>query len=39
MHTITGQLTLKHGREKSVLNRHPWLFSGAIAVVEGEPQP
>ncbi len=39
MHVITGQLTLKPGREKSVLNRHPWLFSGAIARVEGEPQP
>ncbi len=24
-------LTLKPGREKSVRNRHPWLFSGAIA--------
>lgn len=24
-------LTLKAGREKSVLNRHPWIFSGAVA--------
>lgn len=24
-------VTLKPGREKSVLNRHPWIFSGAIA--------
>lgn len=39
MHEITGQLILKRGREKSVLNRHPWLFSGAIERVEGEPQP
>ncbi|MEZ4590280.1 MAG: class I SAM-dependent methyltransferase [Chloroflexota bacterium] len=39
MHTITAQLILKRGREKSVLNRHPWLFSGAIDRVEGEPQP
>ena len=39
MHVITAQLTLKRGREKSVLNRHPWLYSGAIARVEGEPQP
>lgn len=39
MHAITGQLSLKPGREKSVLNRHPWLFSGAIARVEGEPRP
>ncbi len=27
MHTVR----LKKGREKSVLNRHPWVFSGAIA--------
>jgi 23S rRNA (cytosine1962-C5)-methyltransferase len=39
MQSITGQLILKKGREKSVLNRHPWLFSGAIGRVEGEPQP
>jgi 23S rRNA (cytosine1962-C5)-methyltransferase len=26
---------LKPGREKSLLRRHPWVFSGAIAKVEG----
>lgn len=31
------RITLKPGREKSVLNRHPWIFSGAIGSVEGEP--
>jgi 23S rRNA (cytosine1962-C5)-methyltransferase len=30
-------VTLKHGREKSVLARHPWLFSGAIADSRGNP--
>ena len=30
-------VTLKPGREKSVLRRHPWLFSGAIAKVAGAP--
>ena len=39
MSNITGQLTLKPGREKSVLNRHPWLFSGAISQVKGTPNP
>jgi len=29
---------IKSGREKTVLNRHPWIFSGAIAQVEGQPQ-
>ena len=29
-------VTLKPGREKSLLRRHPWVFSGAIARLEGE---
>ena len=29
-------LILKAGREKSVLRRHPWIFSGAVGRVEGE---
>jgi 23S rRNA (cytosine1962-C5)-methyltransferase len=29
-------ITLKPGREKSLLRRHPWVFSGAIARLEGE---
>lgn len=33
------RILLKPGREKSVLNRHPWVFSGAIARLEGDPQP
>jgi len=28
---------LKPGRDKSVRARHPWIFSGAIARVEGDP--
>ncbi len=34
---ITAQVILKPGREKSVNNRHPWIFSGAINRVEGKP--
>jgi len=30
---------LKPGREKSLLRRHPWIFSGAIQQVEQEPVP
>src|SRR5688572_33503936 len=30
---------LKPGREKSLLRRHPWIFSGAIQHVEDEPSP
>jgi 23S rRNA (cytosine1962-C5)-methyltransferase len=31
-------ITLKPGREKSLLRRHPWIFSGAIQHV-GDPSP
>ncbi len=30
-------LVLKPGREKSLLRRHPWVFSGAIAKAKGNP--
>ncbi|MCX6035229.1 MAG: class I SAM-dependent methyltransferase [Chloroflexi bacterium] len=30
-------LILKPGREKSLLRRHPWIFSGAIARLDGDP--
>ena len=32
-------LTLKPGREKSLLRRHPWIFSGAVEHADGEPEP
>jgi 23S rRNA (cytosine1962-C5)-methyltransferase len=31
-----AKVVLKRGREKPVLNRHPWIFSGAIKSVEGQ---
>ncbi len=31
-----ARVLLKRGREKPVLNRHPWIFSGAIKRIEGE---
>jgi 23S rRNA (cytosine1962-C5)-methyltransferase len=34
-----ASVTLKPGREKSLLRRHPWVFSGAITRVDGNPQP
>lgn len=33
----TPVVFLKPGREKSVLRRHPWIFSGAVARVKGDP--
>jgi 23S rRNA (cytosine1962-C5)-methyltransferase len=32
---MTAQIFLKQGREKSVLKRHPWIFSGSILRVNG----
>jgi len=32
------RLVLKPGREKSLLRRHPWIFSGAVERVEGAPE-
>ena len=30
-------ITLKAGREKSALRYHPWIFSGAVDEVVGDP--
>lgn len=32
-----GVVILKPGKEKPVVQRHPWVFSGAVARVEGHP--
>ncbi|MGD8857946.1 MAG: class I SAM-dependent rRNA methyltransferase [Chloroflexota bacterium] len=40
MDRLPTALILKPGRDKPVRNRHPWIFSGAIAALEGpEPKP
>ncbi len=39
MEQPTATLILKQGRDKPVRNRHPWVFSGAIGRVEGQPAP
>ncbi len=35
--TNSKRVILKAGREKSLLRRHPWVFSGAVAQVRGQP--
>ena len=35
MRNQLNRIILKAGREKSLLRRHPWVFSGAIARTEG----
>lgn len=32
------RLWLKQGREKSLRRRHPWVFSGAVERIEGDPE-
>jgi 23S rRNA (cytosine1962-C5)-methyltransferase len=34
---IQGKVVLKKGREASARRFHPWIFSGAIQAVEGQP--
>ncbi len=35
---IVYRIFLKEGRERPVLNGHPWIFSGAIAETDGDEQ-
>ena len=32
------QLIIVPGKEKAILRRHPWIFSGAVRRVDGDPQ-
>ncbi len=32
-------ITLRPGRERSVARHHPWILSGSVAAVEGDPGP
>ncbi len=38
MHSTHPSVILKPKRERSVRNRHPWVFSGAVARVEGQAE-
>lgn len=33
------RIILKPGRDKSLRHGHPWIFSGAVAAVQGDPSP
>lgn len=37
--TALPRIILKKGKEKPILKGHPWVFSGAVAKVEGEFSP
>ncbi|NOX61948.1 MAG: 23S rRNA (cytosine(1962)-C(5))-methyltransferase RlmI [Chloroflexi bacterium] len=36
---MNGRVVLRPGKEKPVRRRHPWVFSGAVRCIEGEPKP
>jgi 23S rRNA (cytosine1962-C5)-methyltransferase len=36
---VEPQIVLKAGREGPIVGGHPWVFSGAVASVEGAPEP
>ncbi|MCC6804170.1 MAG: hypothetical protein IT319_14915, partial [Anaerolineae bacterium] len=36
---MTGTIVIKKDREKPIRNQHPWIFSGAIDEVRGNPTP
>jgi 23S rRNA (cytosine1962-C5)-methyltransferase len=36
---MAASIVIKHDREKPVRNQHPWIFSGAIEEVRGNPTP
>jgi 23S rRNA (cytosine1962-C5)-methyltransferase len=36
---MTKSIRLKRGREEPLLRRHPWVFSGAVDEVIGDPEP
>ena len=36
--TINGTIILKKGKDQSLQRFHPWVFSGAVAKIEGDPQ-
>jgi 23S rRNA (cytosine1962-C5)-methyltransferase len=35
---MMNKIFLKPGKEKALLRRHPWIFSGAVDYVEGDPE-
>src|SRR5687768_3607477 len=39
MTTGNGIIEIKKGREKPIRQQHPWIFSGAIHAVKGDPAP
>jgi 23S rRNA (cytosine1962-C5)-methyltransferase len=36
---MAAQVILRSGRERSLLQGHPWVFSGSVDSVQGDPEP
>ncbi len=37
--SIPTQIVIQRDRQKPIINQHPWIFSGAISQIKGDPQP
>jgi len=37
--SVYPRVILKKGKERPILKGHPWIFSGAVARVEGDLSP
>src|SRR5438874_11774572 len=38
MKSVYSKIILLPSKERSLQNQHPWLFSGAVKTIEGEPR-
>jgi 23S rRNA (cytosine1962-C5)-methyltransferase len=36
---MSAKIVIKPNREKPIVNQHPWIFSGAIDGIQGDPSP
>ena len=36
---MSASLILKPGKDRPLLRRHPWIFAGGVARVQGNPAP
>lgn len=34
---MAGQIMIKQGKEKALLRKHPWVFTGAVSKIKGKP--
>ncbi len=35
---MTASLQLRSGKDRSLTRRHPWIYTGAIGAIRGQPK-